>query len=109
MNVAQGGALIDLEAFYDSIEYPILADTALRLNVPPVVLGLEMQTCVMPICCRSSILSYCRFRVLEGLPKTLCTAHPRMSERIWIDDLAQRTAGSRVQVRRDLIDAIADA
>eukprot|EP00959_Pyramimonas_sp_CCMP1952_P188276 3937286-Pyramimonas_sp.AAC.1 len=31
-----------------------------------------------------------------------------MSERIWIDDLAQRTVASRVQVRRDLIETITD-
>ena len=47
-NMAQGDAPLDVEAFYDSIEYPIIADTAARLNFPTIALFLEMQTRASP-------------------------------------------------------------
>eukprot|EP00959_Pyramimonas_sp_CCMP1952_P101594 2125629-Pyramimonas_sp.AAC.1 len=39
----------------------------------------------------------------------LCTVHPSLSERLWIDDLSMRSVGSRRQVRLTMVKGICSA
>eukprot|EP00959_Pyramimonas_sp_CCMP1952_P207894 4348691-Pyramimonas_sp.AAC.2 len=43
LRVPHGHALVDVHAFYDSIERPHLARGALRLRFPPTILFLELR------------------------------------------------------------------
>eukprot|EP00959_Pyramimonas_sp_CCMP1952_P254409 5314069-Pyramimonas_sp.AAC.1 len=48
MKASRGHALLDIQSFYDEMEWPVLVDGALRYGFPPVMLGLELQTCSGP-------------------------------------------------------------
>eukprot|EP00959_Pyramimonas_sp_CCMP1952_P091906 1923780-Pyramimonas_sp.AAC.1 len=48
LQVPHGHALVDVQSFYDSVEWPQLARAALQLKFPPVILFLELQICLSP-------------------------------------------------------------
>eukprot|EP00959_Pyramimonas_sp_CCMP1952_P304862 6380553-Pyramimonas_sp.AAC.1 len=48
---SQGHALLDIESFYDEIEWPILVERALECNCPAITHCLELQVCAGPRPC----------------------------------------------------------
>ena len=115
-NFVSCDALWDVEAFYDSLDVPLLVQRALALGFPAKVLALELLGSVAPRVLRDkgsyslpvqperSIVAGSRagpdmsraylFEVLDEVFRQ----HPAVSLKSWLDDMVQRAEGTRRHV-----------
>eukprot|EP00959_Pyramimonas_sp_CCMP1952_P186313 3896186-Pyramimonas_sp.AAC.1 len=104
-----------------------MGKSALRLEFPPEVLGLELHQCMAARCVRQAGAYGSPFAptrsIVQGLRSGTCfgkcatshilqhitTCHVNMSRRLWVDSFSQTVRGSRVAVRNQLVDCLVDA
>eukprot|EP00959_Pyramimonas_sp_CCMP1952_P292279 6112776-Pyramimonas_sp.AAC.1 len=48
LGIPTGHGLLDIQGFYDAMEWFLLIPAAIRLGFPSVVLVLELVQCLMP-------------------------------------------------------------
>ena len=109
-------ALCDTKNFYDMMEWDILASGAIKYGFPARTLYPELQMCTGPRLLAQFDATSQPFQatrsIIQGLRsgtrfarcmtskvmEVATTANPRLSQRLWIDDLSMSAVGSSLAV-----------